>query len=88
MINFATNGNPITSDFCPDFGRWKLDLCRSCKIHPQEYFFGKETGFIGQSGGAMEANGVGCNGSEQDGSQTNSGVLSHLDLCGLRIDQH
>lgn len=40
LINFATNGNPITSDFCPDFGHWYLDIRRSGEIHPQKYFFG------------------------------------------------
>jgi len=68
LINFATNGNPIASDFCPDFGYWKLDIRWKGPVYPQKYFFGKETGFIGQSGGTMEADGLGCDGAEQDGS--------------------
>lgn len=40
MIKFATHGNPIAIGFCPDFGRGSLDVCRTCAVHPQEYFVG------------------------------------------------
>ena len=36
----------------------------------------------------MEADGMGCDGSELDGSQANSGLLSHFDLCGFCFDQY